>query len=69
MGFFAHGTTATDGYGSTWVERAKLIVDTIRRYLSREACTLHVDGLSSIEALLGCEVRWCPSCGTRLSTG
>jgi hypothetical protein len=32
------------------------------------ACTLHVDDLSSIAALLGCEVRWCPSCGTRLST-
>jgi hypothetical protein len=64
----AHGTTAVDGYGSTPVERAKFIVDTIRVHLSREACTLHVHDLSSIEPLLGREVRWCPSCGTRLST-
>lgn len=64
----ADGTTAVDGYGSSPVERAKFTVDTNRVHLSREACTLHVDDLSSIEALLGCEVRWCPSCGTRLST-
>jgi hypothetical protein len=32
------------------------------------ACTLHVDDLSSTAALLACEVRWCPSCGTCLST-
>jgi hypothetical protein len=60
--------TAVEGYGSTPVERAKFIVDTIRVHPSREACTLHVDDLSSIEALPGCEVRWCPSCGTRLPT-
>lgn len=64
----ADGTTSVDGYGSAPVERAKFIVDTIRVHLSREACALHVDDLSSIEALLGCAVRWCPSCGTRLST-
>ncbi|WP_234835101.1 hypothetical protein [Mycolicibacterium stellerae] len=64
----ADGTTAIDGYGSTPVERAKFIVDTIRVHLSREACALHVDDLSSIEALLGCAVRWCPFCGTRMST-
>jgi hypothetical protein len=64
----AHGTTAFDGYGTTPVERAKFIVDTIRVHLAREACTLHAEDLSSIEALLGCEVRWCPSCGTRLCT-
>ncbi|MFG1930725.1 hypothetical protein ACGFK1_08705 [Mycobacterium sp. NPDC048908] len=64
----ADGTTAVDGYGNTPVERAKFIVDTIRVHLSREACTLHVDDLSSIAALLGCKVRWCPSCGIRLST-
>jgi hypothetical protein len=64
----AHGTTDVDGYGSSLVERAKFIVDTIRVYLAHEACTLHAEDLSSIEALLGREVRWCPSCGTRLST-
>jgi len=53
----AHGTTAVDRYGSTPVERAKFIVDTIRVHLSREACTLHVDDLPSIEAFLGSGVR------------
>jgi hypothetical protein len=64
----AHGTTDVEGYGTTPVERAKFIVDTIRLHLAREACKLHAEDLSSIEALLGREVRWCPSCGTRLST-
>lgn len=63
----AEGTTAVDGYGRTPTERAQFIVDTIRVHLSREACTLHVGDLSSLEALLGREARWCPSCGTRLS--
>jgi hypothetical protein len=64
----ARGTTDVDGYGTTPVERARFIVDTIRVHLAREACSRHVEDLSSIEALLGREVRWCPSCGTRLST-
>ncbi|OAN36925.1 hypothetical protein A4X20_06280 [Mycolicibacterium iranicum] len=64
----SHGTTAVDGYGNTPVERATVIVDTIRAHLAREACALHLDDLSSIEALLGREVRWGPSCGTRLPT-
>lgn len=64
----AHGTSDVDGYGTTAVERAKFIVDIIRIHLAREACNLHMQDLSSIEALLGREVRWCPSCGTRLST-
>jgi hypothetical protein len=64
----AHGTTGVDNYGATPVERAKFIFDTIRVYLARQACTLHAEDLSSIEALLGREVRWCPSCGAPLST-
>ena len=64
----AQGTTDVDGYGTTPVERAKFIVDTIRVHLARKACNLHAQDLSSIEALLGCEVRWCPACGTRLPT-
>jgi hypothetical protein len=64
----AQGTTDIDGYGTTPVERAKFIVDTIRVHLARKACNLHAQDLSSIEALLGREVRWCPACGTRLST-
>jgi hypothetical protein len=54
------------GYGTTPVERAKFIVDTVRLHLARKACNLHLQDLWSIEALLGREVRWCPACGTRL---
>ncbi|KKC06167.1 hypothetical protein [Mycobacterium nebraskense] len=61
----AHGTTDDDGYGTTPVERAQFIIDTIRIHLARQACTLHRDDLS-IEALLGTNVTWCPACGTRL---
>ena len=64
----ARGITDVDGYGRAPIERAKFIVDTIRVHLARQVCTLHAEDLSSIEALLGREVRWCPSCGTRLST-
>jgi len=64
----AHGTTNVEGYGSTPVERAKFIVDTIRVHLVRDSCKLHAEDLSSIEALLGREVRWCPACGIRLSS-
>lgn len=62
------GTTAAGGYGTTPVERAKFIIDTIRIHLARQACTLHHSDLSSLEALLGSEIRWCPACGTRLPT-
>jgi len=62
----ARGTTDVDGYGTTPVERAKFIVDVIRVHLARQACNLHGEDLSGIEAALGREVRWCPICGTRL---
>lgn len=62
----ASGTTAVQGYGTALVERAQFIVDTIRIHLTRQACTHHRD-LTSIEAILGAQVRWCPVCGTRLS--
>ena len=64
----AYGTTDVEECGTTPAERAKFIVDTIRMHLTRKACTLHHDDLSSIEALLGCQIDWCPACGTRLST-
>lgn len=63
----ASGTTDTEGYGTTPVERAQFIVDTIRIYLARQACTHHRDHLASIEAILGTQAHWCPTCGTRLS--
>jgi hypothetical protein len=62
----ASGTTDGEGYGTTPVERAQFILETIRTHLIRQACTHHGDDLSSIEAILGTEVRWCPACGTRL---
>jgi hypothetical protein len=64
----ARGTTDVDGYGTTPVERARFIVDTTRVHLARQTCNLHAQDLSSIEALLGRTIRWCPSCGTRRST-
>jgi hypothetical protein len=63
----ADRTTTAEGYGTTPVERAQFIVDTIRIHLARQACTHHRDDLASIEALLGTQARWCPLCGTRLS--
>jgi hypothetical protein len=62
----ADGTTAAEGYGTTPVERAQFITDTIRIHQARQACTHHRGDLSSIEAVLGAQARWCPSCGTRL---
>lgn len=64
----AQGATDVDGYGTTPIGRAKFIVDTIRVQLGRKACNLHAQDMSSIEALLGREVSWCPACGTRLSS-
>jgi hypothetical protein len=65
----AFGTTDVERYGTTPTERAKFILDTIRVYLARQACTLHRDDLSSIATLLGREIGWCPACGIRLSIG
>lgn len=64
----AYGTTDDDCYGTTLLERAQFIIDTIRIHLARQTCTLHHDDLSSIEALLGTEISWCPACGTHLPT-
>jgi hypothetical protein len=64
----AYGTTDIEGYGTTPAERSQFIVDTIRIHLTRRKCVHHRDGLSSIEPILGTEVRWCPACGTRLTT-
>jgi hypothetical protein len=66
MGASTLGTTAVEGYGTTLLERAKCIVDTIRTHLDRQACTHHRDGRTSIEAVLGTAARWWPACGTRL---
>ncbi|WP_396932287.1 hypothetical protein [Mycolicibacterium sp.] len=64
----AEGTTTAVGYGTTPVERAQFIVDTIRVHLDRQACPHYLNDLSAIDALLGADTRWCPACGTRLRT-
>lgn len=63
----ACGTTDIEGYGTTPLDRAQFILDTIRTHLVRKACTLHHNDLSAIRAAIGTVVRWCPACGTRLS--
>jgi hypothetical protein len=64
----AYGTTDIEGYGTTLLERAQFIIDTIRIHLARLACTHHHNDLSAIEVLLGAPPRWCPTCGARLPT-
>jgi len=62
----ACGTTDIEGYGTTPLDRAQFIIDTIRTHLVRKACTVHHNDLSAIRAALGAVVHWCPACGTRL---
>jgi hypothetical protein len=64
----AYGTTAEESYGTTPLERAQFIADTIRIHLARQACTHHRNDLPTIQAVLGTQLRWCPTCGTRLPT-
>jgi hypothetical protein len=61
----ATGTIYADDYGATAVQRAQVIVTTIRDHLRRKACTHHLDNLGSISAVFGAAVLWCPVCGTR----
>lgn len=62
----ATGTTDSDGYGATAVERAQFIVTTVRDHLARKACTHHLDQLDAISDILGSAARWCALCGARL---
>jgi hypothetical protein len=64
----ARGLDCDERYGATLVERARFVADTIRVHLAQNTCILHTRDLSSIEALIGRHVRWCPACGTRLGT-
>ncbi|MDO2384343.1 MULTISPECIES: hypothetical protein [Mycobacteriaceae] len=63
----ASGTTDAAGYGTTAVERAQFIIETIRTHLTRQSCGHYLDKLEAIAALLGVPARWCPRCGTRLT--
>jgi len=62
----AEGTTASDGYGTTPVERARFITATIRAHLARQGCTVHRDELDDLEVLCGRPLNWCPACGLKL---
>ncbi|MBS9535477.1 hypothetical protein KIH27_17975 [Mycobacterium sp. M1] len=65
----AEGVAGADGYGTTPVERARFIVDTVRTHLGQQTCTVHTADLSALATLLGGDVQWCPNCGRRLSAG
>lgn len=62
----AEGVIELPGYGSTPVERAAFLVQTIRDHLRRQVCDRHLDGMIELERALGCRPRWCHDCGTRL---
>jgi hypothetical protein len=62
----AEGTIGAERDGITPVERAAFIVDTIRTHLTRQACTLHHEDLTSVEAAIATRARCCPACGVRL---
>lgn len=49
------------------IERTELIVYDNRIHLTRRECTHHYGDLSSLEPVLGAEVRWRPGCGARTS--
>lgn len=63
----ASGTIDNPGYGTTTVERARFIVETIRTHLNRQACRYHLATLASLDAALGAQAQWCPLCGARLA--
>ena len=62
----ATGTTDAEDYGTTVVERAQFIVNRVRVHLSRQDCRHHPAVCESIAAMLGTDVRWCPTCGLQL---
>jgi hypothetical protein len=64
--FIASGTTDAAGYGTTSIERAQFIIETIRTHLTRQSCSHYVDQLEEIDALLGVPAHWCPRCGAHL---
>lgn len=63
----AEGVTDAPGYGETPVERAQMIVTTIRDHLRRQTCEVHTSNERvDLELLTGRTLRWCPECGARL---
>lgn len=62
----ATGTTDADGYGSTVVQRAQFIVNTVRVHVHRSRCTHPRTAPGSKATVLGTDMRWCPACGAQL---
>lgn len=63
----AEGVTGAPGYGNSPLERARMIVTTIRDHLLRQTCEVHTTGeRQDLEVLFGRPLRWCPECGSRL---
>ncbi len=58
--------TGVDGYGSSLVERARFIVETIRAHVRRLDCQVHTAERDDLELLLGRSLEWCPACGARV---
>ncbi|MHB8463461.1 MAG: hypothetical protein ACYDH6_14990 [Acidimicrobiales bacterium] len=63
----AEGTTNTEGYGASPVERAVFIVGTIRTHLRRRECHVHVSEAAELERSFGRPLAWCPACGIKLA--
>lgn len=62
----ATGTIDVEGYGSTVVERAQFIVNTVRVHVARKGCSHPRVALDAMAAILGTGARWCPACGAQL---
>lgn len=62
----AEGTVGVDGYGSSLVERARFIVETIRAHVRRLDCQVHTAERDDLELLFGRPLEWCPACGARV---
>ncbi len=65
----AQGSVFAAGYGDTLTQRARFILGTIRVHLARRTCSHHGVEMAALHAVLGEQVRWCPSCGAHLGEG
>ena len=64
----ATGTIDAEGYGTSVVERAQFIVNTVRVHMVRKGCVHPRAALDAMAAILGTGACWCPACGAQLKT-
>lgn len=62
----AEGVAGGPTYGTTPVERAQFIVDTIRTHLYGLVCSVHGAERDEWELALGRPMRWCFACGSKM---